>query len=100
MAIVINTRLHDGIYESCGGETRAHYRWRRTGPINLLQAVETLKEHREEMEESFGSIGAGRSWIEVDGIPIDEPGETDLQPGCRLETARDILAAVREELNS
>ena len=70
MTITIKTRLHDGIYKSCGGgEVRTHYEF-STGPRNLLKAIDTLAAHQTEMVASYGNIGCGGSWMEIDGIEI------------------------------
>ena len=68
--ITIKTRLNNGIHKSDGGgETRTHYEF-TTGPRNLLTAIEQLGEHRLDMERSFGNIGCGRTWLEIDGQEI------------------------------
>lgn len=68
--ITIKTHLDAGIYRSSGGgETRTHYSY-NTGPRNLLAAIDQLHEHRREMEQGFGNIGCGRSWLEIDGVEI------------------------------
>lgn len=64
MSITIKTELHSGI--SGGGETRTHYEY-TTGPRNLLKAIEQLGEHRSDMVRSYGNIGCGGSWLEIDG---------------------------------
>lgn len=70
MTITIKTHLNNGIYKSSGGgETRAHYEF-TTGPRNLLKAIEQLGEHRSDMVSSYGSVGSGRSWLEIDGQAI------------------------------
>ncbi|MEY2335113.1 hypothetical protein AAE485_15065 (plasmid) [Acidithiobacillus ferriphilus] len=70
MTITIKTRLNSGIYRSSGGgETRTHYEF-TTGPRNLLKAIDTLGEHRSAMVRSYGNIGCGQSWLEIDGQEI------------------------------
>lgn len=70
MTITIKTHLNSGIYKSEGGsETRTHHEF-TTGPRNLLKAIETLYEHRKSMVRSYGNIGCGRSWLEIDGQVI------------------------------
>lgn len=70
MTITIKTHLNNGIYKSSGGgETRTHYEF-TTGPRNLLKAIEQLGEHRSDMVRSYGNIGCGRSWLEIDGQAI------------------------------
>jgi hypothetical protein len=69
--ITIKTRLHNGIYASSGGgKTIIHYVY-NVGPKNLLMAVKQLHEHRASMSRSYGNIGCGGSWIEIDGLRID-----------------------------
>ena len=70
MSITIKTQLHSGISESSGGgETRTHYEY-NTGPRNLLIAIEQLVEHRSDMVFSYGNVGCGGSWLEIDGQPV------------------------------
>jgi len=72
MTITIKTHLNNGIYKSSGGgEIRTHYEF-TTGPRNLLKAIEQLSEHRSDMAHSYGNIGCGRSWLEIDGQAIDQ----------------------------
>ncbi|MFM6986614.1 MAG: hypothetical protein ACKOXG_10855 [Arenimonas sp.] len=72
MSIIIKTRLNAGIYKSCGGgETRVHYEW-ATGPRNLLKAIAKLGEHRKAMRDGYGNIGCGSSWMEIDGVEVDQ----------------------------
>lgn len=72
MTITIKTRLDAGIYKSQGGgECRTHHTF-ATGPRNLLRAIRTLREHRREMEIGYGNIGCGGSWLEIDGVRIDD----------------------------
>lgn len=65
--ITIKTRLDDAISNS--GKDRIHYQF-KTGPRNLLKALKLLKEHEKYMEECYGNIGCGSSWIEIDGKKI------------------------------
>lgn len=68
--ITIKTKLSAGIYKSeGGGEVRTRYEF-TTGPRNLMKAIETLYEHRKSMERSYGNIGCGRSWLEIDGVEV------------------------------
>lgn len=68
--ITIKTRLNSGIYQSSGGgETRTHYEF-TTGPRNLLKAIRILGRHRKAMQNSYGNIGCGQSWLEIDGQNI------------------------------
>ena len=72
MSIIIKTRLNAGIYKSCGGgETRVHHEW-ATGPRNLIKAIQKLEEHRKEMRDGYGNIGCGSSWMEIDGVEVDQ----------------------------
>ncbi|MEB8474250.1 hypothetical protein [Acidithiobacillus ferriphilus] len=84
MTITIKTHLNSGIYESSGGgETRTHYAF-ATGPRNLLKAIILLGEHRSDMERSYGNIGCGSSWLEIDGQRIHQ---FDLQDVARDDAA-------------
>jgi hypothetical protein len=105
MSITIKTRLDATIYRSCGGgETRVHYEW-ATGPRNLLRAAETLRIHRKKMEVGYGNIGCGRSWLEIDGVEIDDldlghldypEEETWAMPRqTRTQKASELIAQVR-----
>lgn len=72
MTITINTRLHDGIYKSSGGgETRivAEY---PTEPKRLLQAIIEIDRRRRSNIRSYGNIGCGSTWLEIDGVRIPE----------------------------
>lgn len=72
MSITIKTHLDARISRRCGGgETRVRYEW-TTGPRNLLRAAEMLRIHRKKMEIGYGNIGCGRSWLEIDGVEIDD----------------------------
>lgn len=107
--IAIKTRLHSGIYKSSGGgETRTHYTW-ATGPRNLLTAIAKLGEHRKAMCEGYGSIGCGITWLEIDGVEVEDhdlreaaTDDRDLLKGCeflkvesRTEKARQLIARVQ-----
>ena len=110
MTITIKTELHDGIYKSSGGgEVRTHYEF-STGPRNLLKAIETLADHQDEMEKSYGNIGCGRSWLEIDGTVIhrfdlDEIARDDAETyghdapagliKSHTQKARELLAEVK-----
>ena len=74
-AITLHTKLDSGIYTDCGGgEDVVHGEW-TLGPRNLLKAVDALHERRRQARESYGDIGAGRSWLQVG------PDVLDLSPG-------------------
>ncbi len=69
--ITIKTKLDDGIYASHGGgQIKTHYEF-TAGPRNLVKAIETLHEHREEMKRGFGNIGCGHSWMEINGKQVN-----------------------------
>lgn len=108
--ITIKTKLNSGIYKSSGGgEVVTHYEY-TAGPRNLLNAIEQLCQHRAEMTRSYGNIGCGRTWLEIDGqvihpYDLDEVARDDQEffkgSGCsmasmktRTEKARDLLAEV------
>ena len=70
--ITICTALDKGIYASSGGgRTRTHYTF-NAGPRNLLKAFALLSEHRHDMTQGYGNIGHSGSWLEIDGIRIDD----------------------------
>jgi hypothetical protein len=72
MTISIKTRLSSGIYASAGGgQVVTHYEFKRT-PGHLVQAAHRLSSHRSQMQRCYGSVGAGRSWLEIDGVEIDD----------------------------
>lgn len=72
MTITIKTKLNSGIYKSCGGgEVRTHYEF-STGPRNLIKAIKTLAAHRDGMVRSYGNIGCGNSWLEIDSVRIHD----------------------------
>lgn len=90
--ITIKTRLHDGIYKSCGGgQTVTHYRWRTTTARTLLAACKTLDDHAESMWRRYGDVGAGRSWIDMDGVLID------LWDAELVQDTRDAQLTIRVE---
>lgn len=108
-SIAIKTRLHSGIYKSSGGgETRTHYTW-ATGPRNLLTAIATLAEHRKAMREGYGNVGCGSTWLEIDGVEVEDndlreaaTDDRELFKGCeyvtiesRTEKARQLIARVQ-----
>ena len=66
--ITITTKLHSGLTLSLAGkEFRMEF---NTGPLNLLKAVREYNAERKEMIRSYGNIGAGHTWLEVDGVQI------------------------------
>ena len=70
--IVIKTRLDDGIYKSHGGGEEVIQNTYHLGPINLLKAFRELDEIQSSNIRGYGSIGAGSSWIEIDGKEIQD----------------------------
>ena len=82
--ITLYTRLDDRIHRSCGrGQTVVVRRWPRTTPRNLLAAVRAWQRELQWNVEGYGDVGAGRSWLDVNGVAISER-ETRL-----IRTARD-----------
>ena len=76
--IKIYTKLSGGIYASeGGGQVIEHYSFKTT-PRNLLIAAKKLGKHRAEMDESYGEIGSGASWMEIDGKEVDRDCERPL----------------------
>ena len=107
--ITIKTRLDAGIYASeGGGETRTVATY-ATGPRNLLRAIARRDEIAAANVRSYGNIGCGKTWIEIDGKPIDQDAldavarEPDRTPegwsnysggwyeASRTEKARDLI---------
>lgn len=89
--ITIRTRLHDGIYRSSGGgEVTTRYTW-ATGPLNLMRALKTLPDHRHRMVQGYGNVGHSASWIEVEGVAIDERMLVEIT----LADARTLIRDVR-----
>jgi hypothetical protein len=68
--ITIKTHLHEGIYKSCGGGETREVASFNIGPRNLLIATKELQEKISSNQRSYGSIGMGRSWLEIDGVEI------------------------------
>lgn len=99
MKIQIKRRLSPVIYKSQGGgETRLRHQL-AAGPRNLLRAIALLRDERRTTEAGYGCVGAGRTWLEIDGREIDdidlsiiEQEDPDLS---RTERARRFIAAVR-----
>lgn len=82
--ITIKTTLADGIYASHGGgQTKVHYEYETVGPLSLLKAIRQLLEHRKHMQDCYGNIGCGSSWIEIDGQKIEQ---SELEPIIINET--------------
>lgn len=91
--IAIRTRLHDGIYRSSGGgEVTTHYTW-ATGPLNLMRALKTLPEHRHRMIQGYGNVGHIESWVEIEGVAIDDT--TTDYADLTLADARTLIQDVR-----
>jgi len=105
MTITINTLLSEGIARSFGGgETRVHYEY-ATGPRNLLKAIKKLREHAKEMTEGSGNIGHIGSWIEIDGVPINDGSLLDIEFDKKrgsitykshMQRARELIEWVKE----
>lgn len=90
--ITIKTRLHEGIYKSDGGgETRAVAEW-NLGPKNLLAANRELTEIMAANKRSYGSVGAGRSWLEIDGTAINDD---ELQDDMTMADAKELISDVQ-----
>ncbi len=87
--ITVVTKLHRGVMQSFGaGVPVVHYEF-SAGPRNLRVAARTLAEHAAEMERSWGNVGCGSSWLEIDGKQVDnwESGYA----AESVENAREIL---------
>jgi hypothetical protein len=70
--LVLKTRLHYGIHDHLGGgQVKVHGTW-NIGPRNLLKAIREFEQHSQHMTECYGNIGAGHSWLEYDGEPMND----------------------------
>ncbi len=101
--IVIKTKLDDGIYASCGGgRVKTHYTWKTAGPRNLLAACRKLKSHIRQMIISFGNMGCGSSWIEINGIVMDRHVvddiiiANDIRQCSKFEERRHLKTSLQE----
>lgn len=95
MSIIIKTRLHDSIYPSQGGgQTIAHYTY-KTGPRNLLKAINQWHKWSTYLVDVYGNIGCGQTWVEVENVPID-PFELHMVEsplaGTPTEAAKELLS--------
>ncbi len=70
--IEIKTRLHDGIYQSWGGGETRIVRKYNIGPRNLLKAIRETDDIIRSNMQAYGGIGAGETWLEIDGTDINE----------------------------
>lgn len=75
--ITLHTRLDSGIYKSHGGGRDIIVNKWNCGPANLLKAIEALYAERESNVRSYGNIGCGNSWLEIDGKFFDETALSD-----------------------
>jgi hypothetical protein len=101
--ITIVTRLHKGISAGNAGIPVEIWEWNDDEPHDLINAVETLQMERESNERSWGNIGCGHSWIEIDGMAINDthlhsiPKRSvwerlhDMHQGLTVPEAREIL---------
>lgn len=88
MKITIVTRLHRGVSDENAGIALEAWEMHESGPLDLLVAVETLIKERKSNVLSWGNIGCGHSWIEIDGMAI---GDTYLSRELTAIEARKIL---------
>lgn len=65
--IVLVTKLHEGIYPSQGGGKRQEVAEWNLGPLNVMAAVRSLNQEIRDNRRNYGSIGAGESWLEING---------------------------------
>lgn len=106
--ITVMTKLHNGIYKSHGGGVAAAVHTYSNGPRNLLSAIRALDEEIESNKKSYGGIGCGRSWLEIDGKQIhvydleeimkdDEEvyGKDYRGAKSRTQKARELLSEVK-----
>lgn len=81
--IQIKTSISSGIYASEGGG-KTHVRLELpSSPRSLLEAANAIHEIREGSIRSFGNIGHGRTWLEVDGQKIEDFDLDDLSKSDR-----------------
>lgn len=70
--ICLFTRLHDGIYKSCGGgEVRRREDFAPT-PRGLMAAARALSKELADARLYYGNMGCGQSWLELDGRKITD----------------------------
>jgi hypothetical protein len=95
MAISIKTRLHPDVHG--GGVVTTRHTW-NTYPRNLLIAVQTLRETARATAQAYGNDGAGKTWLEIDGVVIDPLDLADIEHGgegtSRTAEAVSLLADV------
>lgn len=69
--LYIRTHLDAGIYQSDRDRVASTlYSPLRATPRNLLAIIRALHDHRRTMVQGYGNIGAGHSWVEIDGTRI------------------------------
>ena len=66
-AIEIKTRLHDGV---TGGGVTHTFGYRIVSARTLLRAAREAREIHASNYRSFGNLGCGRTWIEVNGVRL------------------------------
>lgn len=86
--IIITTKLHSGLTRSLAGK-EFHTEF-NTGPLNLLKAVREYRAERAESIRSYGNIGCGHTWLEIDGVHVPN----DFFP-VDMDEARWLISAVR-----
>lgn len=69
--ITLYTKLHNGIYASQGGGVKTIVSEWNIGPRNLLAAITELNETIQSNIVSYGNIGCGSSWLEIDGEKLN-----------------------------
>lgn len=90
--IEIKQRLHDGIYKSSGGGETLTVQQYKIGPLNLLKAIREEAELAESNSRSYGSVGCGETWIEINGVDINEYYCGFDEWEMNMQGARELLA--------
>ncbi len=88
--ILLVTRLDDGIYKSHGGGERQIVAKFNATPRGLIRAIDALGSERRQCERCYGNIGCGSSWLELDGVHIDDAEiREQIDPGFIAFSNRD-----------
>lgn len=85
--ITIMTAL-DNRLNGVDGPTVQH-KW-SAGPRNLLRALKMLDSHKKHMEDCYGNVGCGTSWIEVNGYRLNESDMFDFAMCCDYQNLHPI----------
>ena len=103
MSITVKTRLHDSIYRSQDGGVVKTVCELNTGPRNLIKAISAYHEEVETNKRCYGSIGAGATWLEIDGVEINymdlpqkyDDAEMTIIMGSQTSQAKELIDSVK-----